>query len=81
MEENGKTRDGKSGKQTIGADKPSKVQKDKTGAEGEMLVGDGKETDITTKIATEVKSYLADDGIIDNAQDNVNATLKSLTKQ
>ncbi|WP_422678970.1 hypothetical protein, partial [Citrobacter cronae] len=24
--------------------------------------GDGKETGITTKIATEVKSYLADDG-------------------
>ncbi|VEA76514.1 flagellar hook associated protein 2 [Salmonella enterica subsp. arizonae] len=44
-------------------------------------MGDGKETGITTKIATEVKSYLADDGIIDNAQDNINATLKSLTKQ
>ncbi|WP_422678877.1 hypothetical protein, partial [Citrobacter cronae] len=37
------------------------------------LVGDGKETGITTKIAAEVKSYLADDGIIDNAQDTINA--------
>ena len=46
-----------------------------------MLVGDGKETGITTKIATEVKGYLADDGIIDVAQDNINATLKKLTKQ
>ncbi|VEA11846.1 flagellar capping protein [Salmonella enterica subsp. enterica] len=44
-------------------------------------MGDGKETGITTKIATEVKSYLADDGIIDNAQDSINATLKKLTKQ
>ncbi|EIQ75076.1 flagellar hook-associated 2 domain protein [Shigella flexneri 1235-66] len=44
-------------------------------------MGDGKETGITTKIATEVKSYLADDGIIDNAQDNINANLKLLTKQ
>ncbi|WP_422685627.1 hypothetical protein, partial [Citrobacter cronae] len=35
------------------------------------LAGDGKETGITTKIAAEVKSYLADDGIIDNAQDTI----------
>ncbi|WP_254558586.1 flagellar filament capping protein FliD, partial [Salmonella enterica] len=33
------------------------------------------------KIATEVKSYLADDGIIYSAQDSNNATLKKLTKQ
>lgn len=46
-----------------------------------MLVGDGKETGITTKIATEVKGYLADDSIIDSAQDSINATLKKLTKQ
>ncbi|CSW48786.1 flagellar capping protein [Shigella sonnei] len=46
-----------------------------------MLVGDGKETGITTKIATEVKGYLADDDIIDSAQDSINATLKKLTKQ
>lgn len=46
-----------------------------------MLVGDGKETGITSKIAEQVKGYLADDGIIDSAQDNINATLKKLTKQ
>ncbi|MNN39399.1 Flagellar hook-associated protein 2 [compost metagenome] len=44
-------------------------------------MGDGKETGITTKLATEIKGYLADDGIIDSAQDNINATLKKLTKQ
>ncbi|WP_411900940.1 flagellar filament capping protein FliD, partial [Salmonella enterica] len=41
----------------------------------------GKETGITTKIATAVKSYLADDAFIDTAQHNVNATRKSLNKQ
>uniref|UniRef100_UPI0020C4D78E flagellar filament capping protein FliD n=1 Tax=Salmonella enterica TaxID=28901 RepID=UPI0020C4D78E len=62
-------------------DKLTHGLKDNTAAAREQLVGDGKETGITTKIATEVKSYLADDGINDNAQDNVNATLKRLTKQ
>ncbi len=48
----------------------------------ELLVGDGKETGITTKkIANEVKGYLADDGIIDSARDSINATLKKLTKR
>ncbi|ECM8653731.1 flagellar filament capping protein FliD, partial [Salmonella enterica subsp. enterica serovar Enteritidis] len=81
MAEIGITQDGTSGKLKIDDDKLTKVLKDNTAAARELLVGDGKETGITTKIATEVKSYLADDGIIDNAQDNVNATLKSLTKQ
>ncbi len=35
---------------------------------GELLVGDGKKTGITTKIATKVKGYLSDEGIIDSAQ-------------
>ncbi|EJA4199427.1 flagellar filament capping protein FliD [Salmonella enterica subsp. diarizonae] len=80
MAEIGIAQDGTSGKLKIDDDKLSKALKDNTAAR-ELLVGDGKETGITTKIATEVKSYLADDGIIDNAQDNINATLKSLTKQ
>lgn len=45
------------------------------------MVGDGKETGITTQDCHRSKSYLADDGIIDNAQDNINANLKLLTKQ
>jgi flagellar hook-associated protein 2 len=45
--------------------KLAKALNDNTAATRELLVGDGKETGITTKIATEVKSYLADDGIID----------------
>ncbi len=81
MAEIGIAQDGTSGKLKIDDDKLAKALKDNTAAARELLVGDGKETGITTKIATEVKSYLADDGIIDNAQDNINATLKSLTKQ
>jgi len=46
-----------------------------------LLVGDGKETGITTKMASTIKDYLADDGIIDTAKDSINSTLKKLTKQ
>lgn len=73
--------DGTSGKLKIDDTKLEKALKDNTAATRQLLVGDGKETGITTKIATEVKGYLADDGIIDVAQDNINATLKKLTKQ
>lgn len=77
----GITQDGTTGKLKIDEEKLAKALKENTASTRELLVGDGKETGITTKIATEVKSYLADDGIIDNAQDNINATLKNLTKQ
>ena len=61
--------------------KLKKALDENTASVRELLAGDGKEAGITTKIAAEVKSYLADDGIIDNAQDSINATLKKLTKQ
>lgn len=77
----GITQDGTTGKLKIDEEKLAKALKENTASTRELLVGDGKETGITTKIATEVKGYLADDGIIDNAQDNINATLKNLTKQ
>jgi Flagellar capping protein len=77
----GITTDGTTGKLKIDDTKLEKALKDNTAATRQLLVGDGKETGITTKIATEVKGYLADDGIIDVAQDNINATLKKLTKQ
>lgn len=47
----------------------------------QLLVGDGKTTGITTTTANLVKSYLADDGVIDSATTSINSTLKSLTKQ
>ena len=77
----GITSDGASGKLKIDEKALKKALDENTAGTRQLLVGDGKETGITTKIATEVKGYLADDGIIDSAQDNINATLKKLTKQ
>ena len=81
LNEIGIKQDGATGKLKIDDDKLKKVLNENTASVRELLVGDGKETGITTKIATEVKSYLADDGIIDSAQDSINSTLKKLTKQ
>ena len=81
LNEIGIKQDGKTGKMTIDDTKLKKALDENTSSVRELLAGDGKETGITTKIAAEVKSYLADDGIIDNAQDTINATLKKLTKQ
>ncbi|CAH6038926.1 flagellar filament capping protein FliD [Citrobacter koseri] len=81
LNEIGIKQDGTTGKLKIDNDKLKKALDENTAATRELLVGDGKETGITTKIAEQVKGYLADDGIIDSAQDSVNATLKKLTKQ
>ncbi|EHQ8523221.1 flagellar filament capping protein FliD, partial [Salmonella enterica subsp. enterica serovar Typhi] len=81
LNEIGITSDGTTGKLKIDDTKLKKALDENTASVRELLVGDGKETGITTKIATEVKGYLADDGIIDSAQDSINATLKKLTKQ
>ncbi|HFE2534182.1 TPA: flagellar filament capping protein FliD [Escherichia coli] len=81
LNEIGIKQDGATGKLKIDDDKLKKVLNENTASVRELLVGDGKETGITTKIATDVKGYLADDGIIDSAQDSINATLKKLTKQ
>lgn len=81
LNEIGISSDGTTGKLKIDDTKLKKALDENTASVRELLVGDGKETGITTKIATEVKGYLADDGVIDSAQDNINATLKKLTKQ
>ncbi|KAA5703528.1 flagellar filament capping protein FliD, partial [Klebsiella pneumoniae] len=73
LNEIGITSDGTTGKLKIDDTKLKKALDENTASVRELLVGDGKETGITTKIATEVKSYLADDGIIDSAQDSINA--------
>ncbi|HFQ8224561.1 TPA: flagellar filament capping protein FliD [Citrobacter freundii] len=77
----GITQDGTTGKLKIDDEKLKKALSDNTVDVQQLLVGDGKETGITTKVASLVKGYLADDGIIDSAQDSINATLKKLTKQ
>lgn len=77
----GITQDGTTGKLKIDDEKLKKALTDNSVDVQQLLVGDGKETGITTKVASLVKGYLADDGIIDSAQDSINATLKKLTKQ
>ncbi|MDU4842011.1 MAG: flagellar filament capping protein FliD [Leclercia adecarboxylata] len=77
----GITQDGTTGKLKIDDDKLKKALNDNSVDVQQLLVGDGKETGITTKIASQVKGFLADDGVIDSAQDSINSTLKKLTKQ
>ena len=47
----------------------------------EMMVGDGKTTGITTKIATNLSGWLSSTGIIQAAKDGVSKTLNNLTDQ
>ncbi len=58
LNEIGIKQDGTTGKLKIDDDKLKKVLNENTASVRELLVGDGKETGITTKIATEVKGYL-----------------------
>lgn len=81
LNEIGITADGATGKLKIEDTKLTKALNENSSAARLLLVGDGKETGITTKMASTIKEYLADDGIIDSAQDSINATLKKLTKQ
>lgn len=77
----GITQDPTTGKLKIDDAKLKTALTDKSVDVQQLLVGDGKTTGITTKVATQIKGYLADDGIIDSAQDSINSTLKKLTKQ
>ena len=56
------------------------LTKDSEGVK-EMLVGDGKTTGTTTKIATNLTSWLSSTGIIQAAKDGVSKTLNNLTDQ
>lgn len=46
-----------------------------------LLAGDGAQSGISDKIAQRITAYLADDGVIENARQSINARLKSLTQQ
>lgn len=81
LSEIGIAQDPTTGKLKIDDDKLKKALTSNSVATQQLLVGDGKTTGITTTTATLVKSYLADDGIIDSATTSINTTLKSLTKQ
>ena len=77
----GITQDPASGKLKIDNDKLSASLKTNSLDVQALLVGDGKTTGMTSKIGKLVDGYLADDGVIDSAQDSINTTLKKLTKQ
>jgi len=77
----GITQDPASGKLKIDSDKLSASLKSNSLDVQALLVGDGKTTGMTSKIGKQVDGYLADDGVIDSAQDSINTTLKKLTKQ
>ncbi|WP_130835299.1 flagellar filament capping protein FliD [[Erwinia] mediterraneensis] len=77
----GITTDPTSGKLTLDDSKlESALSSDAAGVK-EMIVGDGKTTGITTKIATNLTSWLSSSGIVQSATDGVSKTLNTLTKQ
>lgn len=77
----GVTSDPTTGELTLDADKlKTELNKDPTGIK-EMIVGDGKTTGITTKLATNLTSWLSSTGSIQSAKDGVSKTLNTLTEQ
>lgn len=75
----GITTDPQTGSLKIDATKVSAaLDKDAAGVK-EMIVGDGKTTGITTKIATNVTGWLSSKGIVQAATDGVSKTLNNLT--
>lgn len=55
------------------------LKKDSTDV-GQLIVGDGKKTGITTNIGSNLTSWLSSTGIIQAAKDGVSKTLNKLTK-
>jgi len=77
----GVTSDPTTGELTLDADKlKTELTKDPSGIK-EMIVGDGKTTGITTKLATNLTSWLSSTGSIQSAKDGVSKTLNTLTEQ
>jgi len=77
----GITSDPTSGELTLDSDKlKTELVKDPAGVK-EMIVGDGKTTGITTKLATNLTGWLSSTGSIQSAKDGVSKTLNNLTEQ
>lgn len=77
----GVTTDPSTGKLELDSDAlKTALTKDADGVK-EMLVGDGKTTGTTTRIATNLTSWLSSTGIIQAAKDGVSKTLNNLTEQ
>lgn len=77
----GITTDPTTGELSLDSDKlKTELTKDPAGVK-EMIVGDGKTTGITTKLATNLTSWLSSTGSIQSAKDGVSKTLNNLTDQ
>jgi len=77
----GITSDPSTGELTLDSDKlKTELTKDPAGVK-EMILGDGKTTGITTKLATNLTSWLSSTGSIQSAKDGVSKTLNNLTEQ
>ena len=76
----GITTDPSDGKLELDNDKLTAALKKDSSGVGDLLVGDGKKTGITTTIGTNLTSWLSTTGIIKAATDGVSKTLNKLTK-
>jgi Flagellar capping protein len=77
----GITSDASTGKLEVSDEKlEAALKKDASGV-GDMFVGDGKNTGITTTIGKNLTSWLSTTGIIQAAKDGVSKTLNNLTDQ
>lgn len=76
----GITTDPSDGQLELDADKLSAALKKDLSGVGTLIVGDGKNTGMTTTIGTNLTSWLSTTGIIQAATDGVSKTLNKLTK-
>lgn len=77
----GITTDASTGKLELSTDKlQAALKKDASGV-GDMFIGDGKNTGVTTTIGNNLTSWLSSTGIIQAAKDGVSKTLNNLTEQ
>ena len=76
----GITSDPSTGELEVDDDKLSAALKKDSSAVGDLIVGDGKKTGITTTLGTNMTSWLSSTGIIQAAKDGVSKTLNKLTK-
>ncbi|HDZ8219209.1 TPA: flagellar filament capping protein FliD [Escherichia coli] len=77
----GITSDASTGKLEIATDKLQTALKNDAAGIGEMFIGDGKSTGVTTGISSNLTSWLSSTGIIQAAKDGVSKTLNNLTDQ
>jgi len=76
----GVTSDPSTGQLKVDDDKLAAALKKDASGVGELIVGDGKKTGITTNIGSNLTSWLSSSGIIQAAKDGVSKTLNKLTK-